>query len=459
MTKTNIISPADNVDKVEKKSLDSTMPDLPMRTILAMAFGCIGVNMAFTLQGSQMSRITQTIGVNPNSLGFFFLLPPLLGMIVQPLLGKYSDRTWTRFGRRIPYLLVGAPITVIVMVMLPFTGSLGFGYGSMTALVYAAVAIAFMDLFSNVCLAPYHMMAGDMVNNEQKNLAWSWQQIFSYAGGILAALLPYLLTTFGMNNTAAKGVVPNTVIWAYLIGAAVLLVTSLVTIFNVKEYDPKTYAKYHEIELEEQQAKAPSMWQLVKTAPKAFWELSVVQLFSWIGIMYTWTYATGAMAKNIWHTTDPTSAGFQAAGNWYGVMTAVYSVAALLWGLAYAKAKPNQRKAWYSFGLFAGAVGIIITALTGNQWVALAAFALYGIGNFTINTLPFTLLTSSLNGKNEGSYLGLFNIAICLPQIIGSLLSFIIFPMMGNSQSMMMIIGFVSMLVSVASVAIIHEGH
>lgn len=445
--------------KKKEKSLgfDNALPKLPMKTILAMTFGCIGVNMAFTLQGSQMSRITQTIGVNPNSLGWFFLLPPLLGMFVQPLLGKYSDSTWTRWGRRIPYLIVGAPITVIVMVLLPFTGSFGFGYGSMTALVYAAIAIALMDLFSNVCLAPYKMLAGDMVNEDQKNLAWSWQQIFSYAGGILAALLPFILTKMGIANTAAKGQVPLTVIWAYLIGAAMLLITSVVTILNVKEYNPETYAKYHKIKSDAQKV-TPSLWKLLKKAPRAFWELSVVQLFSWIGIMYTWTYATGAMANNIWHTTNPASAGFQAAGNWYGVMTAFYSVAALIWGLFYAKTKANQRKLWYSVGLFADAISIIIVATTHSQWIALIAFALYGIGNFTINTPPFTMLTTSLDGKNNGSYLGLFNIAVCLPQIIGSLASFIIFPMVGSSQSMMMIIGFVAMVIGGFSVAIVHEG-
>lgn len=445
--------------KKKEKSLgfDNALPKLPMKTILAMTFGCIGVNMAFTLQGSQMSRITQTIGVNPNSLGWFFLLPPLLGMFVQPLLGKYSDSTWTRWGRRIPYLIVGAPITVIVMVLLPFTGSFGFGYGSMTALIYAAIAIALMDLFSNVCLAPYKMLAGDMVNEDQKNLAWSWQQIFSYAGGILAALLPFILTKMGIANTAVKGQVPLTVIWAYLIGAAMLLITSVVTILNVKEYNPETYAKYHKIKSDAQKV-TPSLWKLLKKAPRAFWELSVVQLFSWIGIMYTWTYATGAMANNIWHTTNPASAGFQAAGNWYGVMTAFYSVAALIWGLFYAKTKANQRKLWYSVGLFADAISIIIVATTHSQWIALIAFALYGIGNFTINTLPFTMLTTSLDGKNNGSYLGLFNIAVCLPQIIGSLASFIIFPMVGSSQSMMMIIGFVAMVIGGFSVAIVHEG-
>ncbi|KRO00837.1 sugar transport protein [Companilactobacillus kimchiensis] len=451
----------DKTTKLKKKEksfgFDNSLPNLPMKTIFAMTFGCIGVNMAFTLQGSQMSRITQTIGVNPNNLGWFFLLPPLLGMFVQPLLGKYSDSTWNRWGRRIPYLIVGAPITVIVMIMLPFTGSFGFGYGSITALVYAAIAIALMDLFSNVCLAPYKMLAGDMVNEDQKNLAWSWQQIFSYAGGILAALLPFILTKLGMANTAAKGKVPSTVIWAYLIGAGVLLITSLITIFNVKEYDPKTYANYHKLD-STKKTETPSLWKLLKKAPRAFWELSVVQLFSWIGIMYTWTYATGAMANNIWNTTNPMSAGFQAAGNWYGVMTAFYSVAALIWGLFYAKTKANQRKLWYSVGLFADAISIVIVATTHSQWIALFAFALYGIGNFTINTLPFTMLTTSLDGKNNGSYLGLFNIAVCLPQIIGSLASFIIFPMVGNSQSMMMIIGFVAMVIGGFSVAIIHEG-
>lgn len=433
------------------------LPNLPMSTILAMTFGAIGVNMAFTLEGSQMSRITLTIGVDPGDLGFFFLLPPLLGMIVQPLIGKYSDRTWTRFGRRLPYLLVGAPLTVIVMVMLPFTGSLGFGFGSAAAFAYAAIAIALMDLFSNVCLAPFRMIAGDMVNNEQKNLVWSWQQIFCYAGGILAALLPFLLTHLGVANTAEKGFVPDTVIWAYLIGALVLLLTNCVTVFKVKEYDPATFARYHQIE-EHHHKENSSLWALIKKAPRSFWELAVVQLFSWIGIMYTWTYATGAMATNIWHTSDPTSAGFQEAGNWYGVMTAFYSVAALLWGFVYAKTRADKRKFWYAFGLFADAISIIIVATTDSQWVALFAFALYGIGNFTINTLPFTILTSSLHGKNEGAYLGLFNIVVCVPQILGSLLSFWLFPLLGNSQSMMMVIGFGAMLVSAVTVAIIHEG-
>ncbi|MGO3117055.1 MAG: MFS transporter, partial [Levilactobacillus brevis] len=172
-----------------------------------MTFGFFGVNMAFSLQSSQMGRIFQTIGADPTKLGFFFLLPPLAGMIVQPLVGKYSDMTWNRFGRRMPYLLIGAPIAALVMILLPNAGSFGFGYASLTALWFGAVAILFMDLSSNVCMQPFKMIIGDMVNEDQKDLAWSWQQSVSNLGGVLATIFPFVLTWFGVSNVAPKGTV------------------------------------------------------------------------------------------------------------------------------------------------------------------------------------------------------------------------------------------------------------
>lgn len=326
-------SRSNSKQKVETKQvdLDTGMPDLPKKELFAITFAFLGINMAFSLQSSQMSRICQTIGANPNNLGFFFIFPPLMGMIVQPIMGKMSDRTWNRFGRRLPYLLFGTPIAALVLIMLPFSGSLGFGYGSMAAMIYAAIAVCLMDLFSNICMQPSRMIVGDMVNNKQKNFAWSWQQVFSNGGGILATILPFIFTMFGMSNTAKRGVVPNTVIWSYLCAAAVLLFTGLWTVFNVKEYDPETYAKYHHIDPEEQN-KSVSLLKLIKTAPRAFWEINLVQLFSWFAIMYVWTYTTGTCARNIWHTSDVTSAGYQAAGNWYGILTAVYSIAGIVWG-------------------------------------------------------------------------------------------------------------------------------
>lgn len=413
--------------------------------------------MAFSLQSSQMSRICQTIGANPNNLGFFFIFPPLMGMIVQPIMGKMSDRTWNRFGRRLPYLLFGTPIAALVLIMLPFSASLGFGYGSMAAMIYAATAVCLMDLFSNICMQPSRMIVGDMVNNKQKNFAWSWQQVFSNGGGILATILPFIFTMFGMSNTAKRGVVPNTVIWSYLCAAAVLLFTGLWTVFNVKEYDPETYAKYHHIDPEEQN-KSVSLWKLIKTAPRAFWEINLVQLFSWFAIMYVWTYTTGTCARNIWHTSDVTSAGYQAAGNWYGILTAVYSIAGIVWGLIYAHAKAGSRKKWYTFGMIVGGLGLVWMTFVTTKTTSIIAMIMFGIGNFSINTIPFTLLTSSLNGKNEGAYLGLFNVGICVPQIVASLCSFFLFPLVGHNQPMMLLLGGISLLIGALAVQAIHEG-
>ena len=445
--------------KVETKQvdLDTGMPDLPKKELFAITFAFLGINMAFSLQSSQMSRICQTIGANPNNLGFFFIFPPLMGMIVQPIMGKMSDRTWNRFGRRLPYLLFGTPIAALVLIMLPFSGSLGFGYGSMAAMIYAATAVCLMDLFSNICMQPSRMIVGDMVNNKQKNFAWSWQQVFSNGGGILATILPFIFTMFGMSNTAKRGVVPNTVIWSYLCAAAVLLFTGLWTVFNVKEYDPETYAKYHHIDPEEQN-KSVSLWELIKTAPRAFWEINLVQLFSWFAIMYVWTYTTGTCARNIWHTSDVTSAGYQAAGNWYGILTAVYSIAGIVWGLIYAHAKAGSRKKWYTFGMIVGGLGLVWMTFVTTKTTSIIAMIMFGIGNFSINTIPFTLLTSSLNGKNEGAYLGLFNVGICVPQIVASLCSFFLFPLVGHNQTMMLLLGGISLLIGALAVQAIHEG-
>ena len=452
-------SRSNSKQKVETKQvdLDTGMPDLPKKELFAITFAFLGINMAFSLQSSQMSRICQTIGANPNNLGFFFIFPPLMGMIVQPIMGKMSDRTWNRFGRRLPYLLFGTPIAALVLIMLPFSGSLGFGYGSMAAMIYAAAAVCLMDLFSNICMQPSRMIVGDMVNNKQKNFAWSWQQVFSNGGGILATILPFIFTMFGMSNTAKRGVVPNTVIWSYLCAAAVLLFTGLWTVFNVKDCDPETYAKYHHIDPEEQN-KSVSLWKLIKTAPRAFWEINLVQLFSWFAIMYVWTYTTGTCARNIWHTSDVTSAGYQAAGNWYGILTAVYSIAGIVWGLIYAHAKAGSRKKWYTFGMIVGGLGLVWMTFVTTKTTSIIAMIMFGIGNFSINTIPFTLLTSSLNGKNEGAYLGLFNVGICVPQIVASLCSFFLFPLVGHNQPMMLLLGGISLLIGALAVQAIHEG-
>lgn len=223
------------------------LPTLPKSMIWMINFGFLGVQTAFTLQSSQMSRIFQTIGADPNNLGWFFLLPPLAGLIVQPIIGTYSDRTWAPKlgGRRLPYLLLGTIVAVIVMILLPNSGSFGFGYGSLAALWFGAITVAFLDLSSNVAMQPFKMMVGDMVNDDQKSYAYGIQSFLSNTGAVLAAIFPFLFTFLGVANTAKKGVVPQSVVVAFYVGAALLVITSLFTMLKVKEYDPATYALYH----------------------------------------------------------------------------------------------------------------------------------------------------------------------------------------------------------------------
>ena len=443
----------------QEKPATAGLPTLSKSTIWMINFGFLGVQTAFTLQSSQMSRIFQTIGANPNNLGWFFILPPLAGIIVQPIIGYYSDRTWAPKlgGRRLPYLLLGMIVAVIVMLLLPNSGSFGFGYGSLAALWFGAITVAFLDLSSNVAMQPFKMMVGDMVNDDQKSYAYGIQSFLSNTGAVLAAIFPFLLTWLGVANTAKKGVVPDSVIISFYVGAALLVITSLFTVFRVHEYDPATYAMYHGIS-EEDNAKGGNWFMLLKHAPKAFWTVTLVQFFCWFAFQYLWTYSAGAIAKNVWNTTNATSAGYQAAGNWYGILTAVYSIAGIIWGLLYAKAKANSRKKWYVLGMVLGAIGLGSMAFITSKTLSIVAMILFGIANFSINTIPFTLLTSSLNGKNEGAYLGLFNVGICVPQILASLCSFIIFPLVGHNQTMMMLIAGLSLLVGALVVPRIHEG-
>lgn len=424
---------------MENQKTTTGLPSLPISTLFAMTFGFFGVNMAFSLQSSQMGRIFQTIGADPTKLGFFFILPPLMGMIVQPLVGKYSDLTWNRFGRRMPYLLVGAPIAALVLILLPNAGSFGFGYGSLAALWFGAIAVLFMDLSSNVCMQPFKMIIGDMVNEDQKDFAWSWQQIFSNMGGILATLMPFIMTLLGVSNTAKKGSLPHSVIWTFYLGAAVLLLTSIFTLAKVHEYNPQDYAKYHGVDIAANQEKL-SFATLLKNAPKAFWQISLVQMFCWFAFQYLWTYGTGAVAKNVWNVTDPSTAGYQAAGNWFGVLSAVQSIAAVLWEMVLSKTKPNQRKTMYRLGLVLGGLGFMSVFFIHDKILLILSFALIGIGWISMNSIPFALLTTALAGKHEGAYLGLFNCSICLPQIIASVASFAIFPLIGKSMPGMLLL-------------------
>ena len=441
-------------DKTSGKGL----PTLSKNLIWMINFGFLGVQTAFTLQSSQMSRIFQTIGADPNNLGWFFILPPLAGLIVQPIVGYYSDRTWKPRlgGRRLPYLILGTLIAVIVMLLLPNSGSFGFGYGSLMALWFGAITVAFLDLSSNFAMQPFKMMIGDMVNDKQKSYAYGIQSFLSNTGAVLAAIFPFLLTWLGIANTANKGVVPQSVVISFYAGAILLIITSLFTVFRVKEYDPATYAMYHGIS-EKENSEGGNWITLLKNAPKAFWTVTLVQFFCWFAFQYLWTYSAGAIAQNVWHTANASSAAYQAAGNWYGVLAAVQSIAAVACSYVLAKLPNRFHKSGYAVSLILGALGFVSVFFVHNQYILIVSYILVGIAWAGMNTYPLTIVTNALSGNYMGTYLGLFNGSICLPQIVASLLSFGLFPLLGSSQANMFLLAGAVMLLGAFAVGTIKE--
>ena len=445
---------------MEENKKVSGLPELAKNVIWMINFGYLGIQIAFTLETSQMSRIFQTLGADPTKLGWFFILPPLAGLVVQPAIGSFSDRTWAPKlgGRRLPYLLIGMIFAVVMMLFLPNIGSLGLGYGSIEALVFGAIAIAILDVAANMAMQPFKMMIGDMVNDKQKSYAYGIQSMLSNSGAVIAAFFPFLLTILGVANTAKKGVVPQSVVISFYVGAAILVITSLLTVTKVHEYDPKTYAHYHGIK-EEDNKEGGNWFELLKKAPKVFWEVSLVQLFCWFSFQYLSTYATGAIAENVWRVTNPASAGYQLAGNWFGVLTAVQSVSAVIWSYVLAKVPNDHHKLGYGISLLLGAIGYGSIFFVHNQNVLIISFILIGISWAAMNTYPLTMVSNALSGKHMGTYLGLFNCSICLPQIIASSLSFILFPLMKYSMPAMMLTAGISGILAAFCVLFIKESY
>ena len=411
-----------------------------------LSFGFFGVQIAYALQSANISRIFATLGADPHQLSFFWILPPLMGMIVQPLIGHWSDRTWCRMGRRKPYLLVGALVAVLVMVFLPNAGSLNFSQrlllGLNGAMWFGLFSLIFLDTSINVAMQPFKMMVGDMVNEEQKTQAYSIQSFLCNAGSLFGYLFPIFFTWIGIANTAPKGVVPDSVIWSFYCGAAILILCVLYTFIKVKEMDPKEYAEFHGIDLQakEEKKEKEGFIKLLANAPGAFWTVGLVQFFCWAAFLFMWTYTNGAIANNVWHTADVASEGYQAAGNWVGVVFAIQAVGSLCWALFIPKFKSDR--AAYITSLVIGALGFISIFFIHDKYLLFVSYFLIGFAWAAMLALPFSILTNALKGTSHmGEYLGLFNCTICLPQIVAAALGGLILKGVGSQAGMLVAAG------------------
>ena len=434
-------------------------PKLSFWQILNLSFGFLGVQIGYSLQNGNTSRILEALGADVHSIGYFWLAAPLAGLIVQPIIGLSSDKTWTRLGRRIPFILVGAIISALAMFFMPNAGNFT---NLLPPLVFGAVMLLLMDTSFNITMQPFRALVGDMVNDEQKNLGYSLQSALINFGAVFGSLLPWILTKANVANVPAEGQkVADSVIWSFYIGGGILLLSVLWTVFRTKEYAPKEHAEYNNINLDAPENKEKSnMFTLISNAPKIFWQLGVVQFFSWFSLFLMWVYTTRAIANQVWgpDAVDAKSLGFNEAGDWTGVMFAFYSAIAAIFALLIPSiAKAIGRKKTYSFSLILGGIGLISMILIHDKNLLLLSMIGVGFAWAAILAIPYAMLSSSLPAEKMGVYMGLFNATITVPQIAAGLLGSTLIALFGGSPIMIIVIAGISMAIAGLAVFAVKE--
>nr|WP_315251639.1 MFS transporter [uncultured Flavobacterium sp.] len=434
-------------------------PNLSFWQIWNLSFGFLGVQVGYSLQNGNTSRILEALGADVHSIGYFWLAAPLAGLIVQPIIGLSSDKTWTKLGRRIPFIFFGAIVSATAMFFMP--NAEYFTY-LLPPLAFGAVMLLLMDTSFNVTMQPFRALVGDMVNDEQRNLGFSVQSALINFGAVFGSLLPWILVKIGLSNVPAAGEkVAESVIWSFYIGGAILLGTVLWTVFRTKEYAPKKHAEYNKIDLTAvENKKSESVFKLIGNAPKIFWQLGIVQFFSWFALFLMWVYTTRAIANQVWGPTalDAKSIGFNEAGDWTGVMFAFYSgVAAIFSLLIPSIAKSIGRKKTYSFSLFMGGLGLISMFVVEDKNMLLLSISGVGLAWAAILAMPYAMLSGSLPAEKMGVYMGLFNATITIPQITAGLLGSTIIMLFGGEPMAIIVIAGISMLIAGSAVFFVKE--
>lgn len=435
-------------------------PKLSFWQIWNLSFGFLGVQIGYSLQNGNTSRILEALGADVHSIGYFWLAAPLAGLVVQPIIGLSSDKTWTKLGRRIPFIFFGAIVSALAMFFMP--NAEYFAY-LLPPLLFGAVMLLLMDTSFNVTMQPFRALVGDMVNDEQRNLGYSLQSALINFGAVFGSLLPWILVKIGMSNVPAAGEkVAESVIWSFYIGGGILLASVLWTVFKTKEYAPKEHAAYNKIDLDAPDKKEKtSIFKLIGNAPIIFWQLGVVQFFSWFALFLMWVYTTRAIANQVWGhgiALDAKSIGFNEAGDWTGVLFAFYSgVAALFSLLIPSIAKAIGRKKTYSFSLIMGGLGLISMFIVEDKNMLLLSISGVGLAWAAILAMPYAMLSGSLPADKMGVYMGLFNATITIPQIAAGLLGSTLIMLFGGNPMAIIVIAGVSMLIAGSAVFFVKE--
>ncbi|MBD0404181.1 MFS transporter [Flammeovirga sp. EKP202] len=401
----------------------SLKPDLSFWQIWNLSFGFLGVQMGFALQNGNVSRILQNLGADVHHLGYFWLAAPIAGIIIQPIIGGASDFTWNKLGRRIPYIIGGAICATLAMFLMP---KAEIFISLIPPMIFGGIMLLFMDASFNVTFQPFRALVGDMVNDKQRDLGYSVQSFLINTGQVVGSALPFFLANvLGLSQKLADGQkVSDNVVWSFYIGGATLMIAVLWTAFRTKEYPPKEYAKYNNIDLEakEESKNEDSFIKTLLSSPKVMIQLAAVQLCSWVAFYFMWVYSTPAIAQHIWNTVDTKSEEYNQAGDWVGMMFAAYSLSAALFSVIMPSLiKLTSRKIVYAGALVCGGIGLISISYINDQYLLLIPMVGVGIAWTAILAMPFSILSENLPAEKMGVYMGIFNITIAGPQIIAGL--------------------------------------
>ncbi len=394
-----------------------------------MSFGFLGIQMGFALQNANASRILQIFGADVHELSWFWIIAPLMGLIVQPIIGHYSDNTWGRFGRRKPYFLTGALLASIGLILMP---QAEIFIAFMPALWVGAGMLMIMDASFNIAMEPFRALVGDNLRADQHTLGFSVQTALIGVGAVVGSWLPYVLTNwFGVSNLASENsAVPKNLIYSFIIGAIILVGSILITILTTKEYSPEELAKFndekeHKEAMGEKEAKLSDIFTDFAKMPETMRQLSWVQFFSWFGLFGMWVFTTPAIAQHIYglRIDDTKSAEFQSAGDWVGIIFGVYNFvsAIVAFALPYIAKQIGRRKT-HALSLVFGGIGLISVYFMPNKEALIFSMVLVGFAWASILAMPYAILAGSIHPKKMGVYMGIFNFFIVIPQIVNALI-------------------------------------
>jgi len=387
-------------------------PKLSFWQIWNMSVGFLGIQFGFALQNANASRILQTFGADVHHLGFFWLVAPITGMIIQPIIGYMSDKTWNRFGRRRPYFLVGALLTSTALILMPNAPHFA---GYIAPMFIGGGLLMIMDASINISMEPFRALVADKLPDEQHTLGFSIQTLLIGLGAVVGSWLPYILSHwFGFAGEAeSAGNVPSNVVWSFYIGAFVLITSILITVTTTKEYPPEFY------EDEKTETKKSGF-----KIPKIMWQLLLVQFFSWFALFSMWVYTTPTVAQHFFGATDPNSKAYQEAGDWVGILFGVYNgVSAILALLLPVIAKQVGRKMTHSIALTIGGLSFLSFFIINDYHLLIIPMVGIGFAWGSILAMPYAMLANSIPADKMGMFMGLFNMSITIPQIVNGVFS------------------------------------